>query len=78
MDIKKIGIIILFICLVFVIIIISYYFITINDGMWKEGNKSNTPYTVDVYTSNVNIDAEGGISKNSTTQELWNQMLDSI
>lgn len=76
MDIKKIGIIILFICLVFVIIIISYYFITINDGMWKEGNKSNTPYTVDVYTSNVNIDAEGGISKNSTTQELWNQMLE--
>lgn len=50
------------------------YYITIDDGTYKEGDWSSTPYAVSTYTSNVKV-GEDGITSETTAQDLWDEMI---
>ena len=56
--------------------ILSAFDIFKEDGSYKDGDSSNTPYAVQQHTSNVNIDSDGNIVSGMTAQELWDQMIE--
>ena len=68
----KIGII----CIIIMTVAGMIYHITIDDGSYKEGDSSNTPYAVEQYTSDVIINSDGQIETSMTAEELWNKMLE--
>ncbi len=62
-----------------VIIILSagVYFITIDDGTYKEGDWSSTPYAASTYVNGVTVNDDGTLSNGTTAQELWDKMLEN-
>lgn len=50
------------------------YYLTIDDGTYREGDKSNAPYAVSQYTHNVSVNLNGEIETGMTAQELWDEM----
>lgn len=65
------------IIVVFLLVMIlpaAVYFITIDDGTYKEDDWESTPYVASTYTSNINIGSDG-ITSNTTAQDLWDEMI---
>ena len=74
-KVKKKRKIILIPMLIAVLIASTSTYTTVeNDAVYKEGKLSNTPYAVQQYISNVNIDGDGNIVAGKTAKELWDEM----
>lgn len=73
---KKISIPLIGVCGILVLLSAILYFITIDEGSYQKGKKSNTPYASEQHSSDVNIDENGNMSTNMTVQELWDKMLE--
>ena len=63
--------------IVVVILSASVYFITVDDGTYKEGDWSSTPYAASTYVNNVTINTDGTLASGTTAQELWDKMLEN-
>lgn len=62
---------------VFLIIVIlagSVYFITIDDGTYKEGDWSSTTYGAAVYNSGTTINSDGTVKAGKTSQDIWDEL----
>lgn len=79
--IKKLGKrlikILLPIIIVFVLLGAIVYFITIDDGTYKEDDWSNTPYAASQYTGNISAGEDGKLQTSMSAQELWDKMKDN-
>ena len=69
------------ICIIVVITIIilsgAVYFITIDDGTYKEDDWSSTPYGASQYINGISMNEDGTLSSSSSAQELWDKMIQS-
>lgn len=54
----------------------SLYFLTIDDGTYKEGDWTSTPYAASQYTNNINMGNDGVLANSITAQELWDKMIE--
>lgn len=69
-------IIILFIIFFVVAVISSFvYFLTVDDGTYKEEDWSNVPYEVEQYNKGLVVNDNGEIEKTETTTQLWNKLI---
>ena len=76
---NSIKYVVVFIVVIVVIVLLSgfTYFITVDDGTFKEDDWSSTPYAASTYVNGVTVDDSGTLSSNSTAQELWDKMLEN-
>lgn len=70
---------ILIIVLAFLIIASAgYYWLTIDDGTYDEDDWGNTPYANGEYVNGISVNSnDGTLSSNTSTQELWDKMLEN-
>lgn len=62
--------------IIFVVIVSAIsYWLTIDDGIYKEGDMSSTPYAASTYINDVTVDKDGTIKSGKTAQELWDEMI---
>ncbi len=67
---------IIIIPIIFIIIVSAIsYFLTVDDGIYKEGDMSSTPYAASTYINDVTVDKDGTIKSGKTAQELWDEMI---
>ena len=71
---KKILIIAIPIVIILIILSAATYFITIDDGTYKEGDWSNTNYGASQYINSVTVNSDGTITNSMTAEELWKKM----
>lgn len=72
---KKITIlIIVFIFLLAVLLPSFVYYITIDDGTFKENDWKSTPYVASTYTGQAKI-TDDGITTQTSVKELWDEMI---
>ena len=76
-KIKKLLPVILVVISIIVLLAAALYFITIDDGVYKEGDWSNTNYGASQYVNGVNINSDGTLSSNMSAQELWDKLLEN-
>lgn len=69
--------IILIVCILVVLLSSFVYFITVDDGTYKEDDWSSTPYAASTFVNGTTINEDGTISTNTTAEELWNKMLEN-
>ena len=75
LKIKRILVIILIIVILLIIILpASVYYITIDDGTYKEDDWESTPFVASTYTSGVKV-GENGITSDTSAQDLWDEMV---
>ena len=74
---KKILLILLPILLIFMLLAAAVYFITIDDGTYKEGDWGNTNYGASQYVNNVEVSTDGKISSTTNAKDLWKKMKDN-
>lgn len=72
----KIGLPIFIVFIVFLLISGMIYYITVDDGSYKENDKKNTPYVVEQHSNNIVIYEDGSIETAVTVQELWDKMIE--
>lgn len=72
---KKMSIPIIVITTIAVILAGSVYFLTIDDGTYKEGDWTSTPYAASQYTNTISMGNDGVLSNSITAQELWDKMI---
>lgn len=53
----------------------STYFITIDDGTYKEDDWSSVPYGAGSYINGTMVDSDGKISSSMSAEELWKKMI---
>lgn len=53
----------------------AVYFITVDDGTYKEDDWSSTPYAAGTYINGTSVESDGTIKSSTTIQELWDEML---
>ncbi len=51
------------------------YFLNIDDGKYKQGDWSSTPYAVSEYVNGVTIEKDGTIKSKRTAEKLWDKMV---
>jgi len=51
------------------------YFLTIDDGTYKEGDWSSTNYGAQAYSNSINVNSDGTLSNEMSMQELWDKMV---
>ena len=75
---RKVRHLITFILLPVIIIIVllaaSVYFITVDDGTYKEDDWSSVPFAAAQSTGNSNINSDGTITAKNTAQETWDKI----
>lgn len=71
-----IPILIPILCIVLVIVLLaaSVYFITVDDGTYKEDDWSNPMFGASQYTNSVTVGEDGMLSSDYTAQELWDKL----
>ena len=74
---KKILLICTVVCTIVMLLAGCVYFITIDDGTYKDGDWASVPYAAGQYTSTITFDGNNGISTSMTAQELWDKMLEN-
>lgn len=52
----------------------STYFITIDDGTYKEDDWSSVPFGAGSYINGTTVDSDGNISNGMTSEELWKKL----
>lgn len=76
--VKGIGKILLIPMLIVILIVVilsgCVYFITVDDGTYKEDDWSSTPYVAGTYTSSVQVASDGSVTTTQTSKELWEKM----
>lgn len=66
-----------FIVLVFLVLLAaSVYYITVDDGTYKEDDWSSAPYAASQYTNGVSVNNDGTFKTDMNVQELWDKMLE--
>ena len=53
----------------------ALYFVTVDDGTYKEDDWSSTPFAASQFKGGINIEDDGTLSNEMTAQELWDKML---
>lgn len=53
------------------------YFITVDDGTYKEEDWSNTPYAASNYTNDISVNDDGTISTSMSAQEVWDKLIEN-
>lgn len=76
-KLKIVILIVLIIVIVVSFLAASVYFITIDDGTYKEGDWSNTNYGASQFINNISVNSDGTFSSDMTTQELWDKMIEN-
>ena len=71
--IRKVLIIIIPVIIILALIPGLIYYITVDDGTYKEGNKKSVSYVASKNISSVSI-SSSGLSTEKSAEELWNQM----
>ena len=78
---KALSAILFPVIVIFMIIVIllaaATYFITVDDGTYKEDDWSSTPYAAATYINGTTVESDGTISNGLTAQDLWDQMLEN-
>ena len=69
--------IIVIICVILVLVSAFVYFITIDDGTYKEDDWSNAPYGASAFSNETTISSDGSISTSMTPQELWDKLIEN-
>ena len=67
-----------FILLILLIVILFasfVYFITVDDGTYKESDWSNVPYATSTAMNNITVNSDGSISSSMTAEELWDTLI---
>ena len=59
----------------FIILALGVYYITVDDGTYKEDDWSSAPYAASQYTNGVSINDNGTFKTDMNVQELWDKML---
>lgn len=72
---KKIVIIVTIVFLLIAVIAGSDFEITRQDGTYRDGDMSSTPYAASTYTSSVKVEKDGTLKNDKTAQELWDEMI---
>ncbi len=67
--------IILLLAVIVVFIAAFTYFITVDDGTYKEDDWSSTPYAAGTYVNGTTVNNDGTISTSTSAQELWDKMI---
>lgn len=67
----------LIIAIIIVLLAAVTYFLTIDDGTYKEDDWSSTPYGAAQYTTSVSVNSDGTLSSGTSTQEIWDTMLEN-
>ena len=63
-------------CILIIVLLSSaVYYITVDDGTYKDDDWSSTPYGAGQYINGVSINSEGELEVETTAQELWDKML---
>ena len=74
-GLERVLVILLIVVSVVTILAGADYVLTKDDGTNKKGDWGSTGYGVSQYVSNVQVNDDGTLSSNMTTEELWNKML---
>ena len=74
---KRLIIVLLPIILLVVLLAASLYFITIDDGTYREDDWGSTSYGVSQYSNTISVNDDGSISNSMTADELWDKMIKS-
>ena len=63
-------------CIILVIVLLAacVYFITVDDGTYKEDDWSNPMFGAKQYTNSVTVGEDGMLSSEYTAQELWDKL----
>lgn len=63
-------------CIILVIVLLAacVYFITIDDGTYKEDDWANPMFGANQYTNSVTVGEDGMLSSDYTAQELWDKL----
>ena len=69
--------ILLILAIIIIILAAAVYFITVDDGTYKEDDWGNTNYGASQYVNSVSVNSDGTLSNSSTTQELWDKMIEN-
>ncbi len=79
--VKALSAILFPVIVIFMIVVIflaaATYFITVDDGTYKDDDWSSTPYAAGTYINGTKVESDGTISGGSTAQELWDKMLEN-
>lgn len=73
-KVKKWGTVIFAVIAIIVLLAAALYFITIDDGTYKEGDWSSTNYGASQYINNVSVNSDGTLSSSMSAQELWDKL----
>ena len=65
------GIILL---IVAVILAAADYWLTIDDGIFKDDDMSSTPYAASTYINSTTVEKDGNIKSKTSSKELWDEM----
>lgn len=66
----------LFVSIIVVLLAAATYFITIDDGIYKDKDWSNTPFAAAEYMNQLMVEGDE-LKSNTTLQELWDKMLEN-
>lgn len=74
-KLKRILVILIIIVVLLIVLLpASVYYITIDDGTYKEDDWESTPFVASTYTSGISV-GENGITTDSSAQDLWDEMI---
>ena len=74
-GVRRFGLVLLVPIIIVVVLLASFtYFITIDDGTYKEDDWSSTPYANSQYVKSADISEDGKITTTLTAQEIWDEM----
>ena len=71
---KPYLIIFLIVAAIIVLISSALYFITVDDGTYKEDDWSSPPYAAAEYNASTTVNSDGTITAGKTSQEIWDEM----
>lgn len=71
---KKFLLIAIILCITIVLLAAMTYFITVDDGTYKEDDWSSTPYAAGEYMKGISVNSDGTIKNNTSAKELWDKM----
>ena len=67
--------IVIIVVLILVSITAMDYKTTIDDGTYREGDMSSTPYVASTYINSIKVEKDGTLKNEKTAQELWDEMI---
>ena len=53
----------------------STYFVTVDDGTYKDDDWSSVPFASGTYVNGTTVDSDGKITSSTTADELWKKMI---